>query len=227
MHTVIISLPFGVRYSKQGKSGEGRQYAVCCHGLFMAAMWSLLGFALAFLLSRDQRNSLVVGLLVFSHWVLDFISPPMGMGQKAPPDLPLLLGGSPKVGLGLYNSVPAALATDLGIQNTEGSLRRVISSWKHIAETQSALVEKLDGKRAVTVHGPHIDLAFSIEERNFISSDGRLNMLDGEIYTAPVVDSVNGWMESSFPAIYKGVDIYQTYSFQRDGTVVPSETQKK
>jgi hypothetical protein len=85
------------------------------HGLFMAVVWSLAGFALAFLLSRDRRTSIVIGLLVFGHWILDFISHPMGMGQKLPPDIPLLFEGSPKVGLGLYNSVVAALITDFGV----------------------------------------------------------------------------------------------------------------
>lgn len=85
------------------------------HGLFMAVVWTLAGFALAFLFSRDRRTSIVIGLLVFSHWVLDFISHPMGMGQNLPPDIPLLFEGSPKVGLGLYNSVVAALVTDFGL----------------------------------------------------------------------------------------------------------------
>ena len=85
------------------------------HGLFMSAVWSTAGFALAYLLTRDRRTSIVIGLLIFSHWILDFISHPMGMGRKLPPDIPLLFEGSPKVGLGLYNSVPAALITDLGL----------------------------------------------------------------------------------------------------------------
>lgn len=85
------------------------------HGLFMAMVWSIAGFAIAFLLSRDRRTSILIGLVVFSHWVLDFISHPMGMGRDLPPDLPLLFEGSPKVGLGLYNSVTAALITDLGL----------------------------------------------------------------------------------------------------------------
>ena len=37
------------------------------------------------------------------------------MGRVLPPDLPLLFEGSPKVGLGLYNSVPAALITEVGL----------------------------------------------------------------------------------------------------------------
>jgi hypothetical protein len=85
------------------------------HGLLMAAVWAIMGAAVAFLLSRDRRVSVVIGLVVFSHWVLDFISHPMGMGRELPPDLPLLFEGSPKVGLGLYNSVPAALSTEFGL----------------------------------------------------------------------------------------------------------------
>ena len=85
------------------------------HGLFMAAVWAIAGSAVAFLLSRDRRTGILIGLVVFSHWVLDFISHPMGMGRDLPPDLPLLFEGSPKVGLGLYNSVAAALITDLGL----------------------------------------------------------------------------------------------------------------
>jgi hypothetical protein len=85
------------------------------HGLFMAAVWAIAASILAYLVSRDRRASIVIGLVVFSHWILDFISHPMGMGQDLPPDLPLLFEGSPKVGLGLYNSVPAALITEFGL----------------------------------------------------------------------------------------------------------------
>lgn len=85
------------------------------HGLFMAVVWAIAGAAIAFLLSRDRRVSTVIGLVVFSHWLLDFISHPMGLGRELPPGLPLLFEGSPKVGLGLYDSVPAALITELGL----------------------------------------------------------------------------------------------------------------
>jgi hypothetical protein len=85
------------------------------HGLFMAVIWSIAGFGLAWLLLRDRRTAAILGLVVFSHWVLDFVSHPMGLGQELPPDLPLLFEGSPKVGLGLYNSIPVALITEFGL----------------------------------------------------------------------------------------------------------------
>ncbi len=68
------------------------------HGLFMTVVWSLVAAAIAFFFFRNYRATSVVGLLVFSHWVLDFIV------HRA--ELPLLFNNSPGVGLGLWTSPP-------------------------------------------------------------------------------------------------------------------------
>ena len=95
------------------------------HGLFMSVIWSVAAALLAVRVYREYRAGLVVGLLVFSHCVLDFISHPIpfssfswrswqwSYGHPLAPDLPLLFGSSPKVGLGLYNSISAVEATAL------------------------------------------------------------------------------------------------------------------
>lgn len=75
------------------------------HGLVMSVIWSLAAALLSARIFRDYRAGTIIGLLVFSHWLLDFISHPMGLGHPQPPDLPLLFYGSPKMGLGLYNSI--------------------------------------------------------------------------------------------------------------------------
>jgi hypothetical protein len=75
------------------------------HGLFMAVVWSLLGALITFLASRSRRTSLVIGLLVFSHWVVDFISHPMTAVFPGDTGLSLLFDGSPTVGLGLWSTL--------------------------------------------------------------------------------------------------------------------------
>jgi multisubunit Na+/H+ antiporter MnhC subunit len=65
------------------------------HGLLMTFVWAALVGAVAYLVWRDRWTSVTIGLVVFSHWVLDFIT--------HPPDLPLLFAGSPQVGLGLWS----------------------------------------------------------------------------------------------------------------------------
>jgi len=59
----------------------------------MSLLWSALVGVITFLIYRDHRASLVMGLIVFSHWILDFIS--------HTPDLPIFFGHLPLVGLGL------------------------------------------------------------------------------------------------------------------------------
>jgi uncharacterized membrane protein len=66
------------------------------HGLFMSIVWSALAAVASRLLFRNRRTAAVVGLVVFSHWVLDFI--------VHAHDLPLLFGDSPRVGLCLWCS---------------------------------------------------------------------------------------------------------------------------
>src|SRR5512139_1744541 len=75
------------------------------HSLFMCIVWSILAAAIAYLFYRDRRTSSLIGLVVFGHWVLDFI---------VNPGLPLLFDGSPKVGLGLWaSSFPLSTILDL------------------------------------------------------------------------------------------------------------------
>jgi len=72
------------------------------HSLAAALGWSVL-FGLACLRS-GRRVALILGLLVFSHWVLDAVT--------HRPDLPLWPGSEAMIGLGLWNSVPATIAVE-------------------------------------------------------------------------------------------------------------------
>jgi hypothetical protein len=75
------------------------------HGLFMAVVWSLLAAAVTTLASRNRRTGLLIGLLVFSHWVVDFISHPMTAVFPGDTGLSLLFDGSPTVGLGVWRTL--------------------------------------------------------------------------------------------------------------------------
>lgn len=77
------------------------------HGLVMTLVWSTLAGAAAFAVWRDLRSGVVIGLLVLSHWVGDFVS-----HFRV---LPLAFSGSPLVGLGLYRSPVVMIAMDFGL----------------------------------------------------------------------------------------------------------------
>ena len=76
------------------------------HSLVASVLWGALVAALYFLRRRDSVGALWLGLLVLSHWVLDFVS--------HRPDMPLW-PGAPLVGLGLWNSVPWTLIVEFSL----------------------------------------------------------------------------------------------------------------
>ncbi len=76
------------------------------HSAVAVAGWALLFGAVYLALVGYRRGAVVAGALVASHWVLDLV--------VHRPDLPLAFGG-PKIGLGLWNSLPATLAVELAL----------------------------------------------------------------------------------------------------------------
>jgi hypothetical protein len=73
------------------------------HSLIAGAGWAALLAGGYYVLRRDGTGAAWIAALVLSHWALDFAS--------HRPDMPLWPGG-PKVGLGLWYSVPATLAVE-------------------------------------------------------------------------------------------------------------------
>jgi aminopeptidase len=57
---------------------------------------------------------------------------------------------------------------------------------------QRRLIDWLRGKAEVHIRGGGTDLRLSIKDRPFCNADGHLNMPDGEVYSAPVEDSLEG-----------------------------------
>jgi aminopeptidase len=82
-----------------------------------------------------------------------------------------------------------------------------VAYWKGLEAKQKSAIDFIQGKSQVTLHGPNVDLTLSIKGRKFDNSFGTYNMPDGEIFTGPVEDSVNGWVRFTYPAIYGGVAV--------------------
>ena len=74
------------------------------HSLVMGLVWAVLFAGLYFFFRRYPRGAMVLAALVVSHWVLDVIS--------HRPDMPIWPGGGPRIGLGLWNSLPATMVVE-------------------------------------------------------------------------------------------------------------------
>ncbi len=82
-----------------------------------------------------------------------------------------------------------------------------IAFWQNIEAKQQAAVDFMKGKNQVVLRGPNVDLTLSVKGRTFMNSFGTYNMPDGEVYTGPVEESVNGWVKFTYPANYVGVSV--------------------
>ncbi|WKZ70354.1 MAG: hypothetical protein QY331_03670 [Melioribacteraceae bacterium] len=77
------------------------------HSLAGVVIWGLIFGVVYFLIKKNYKTAILLGLLVISHWILDFIT--------HAPDLPLIPGLELKVGLGLWNSLIFTLLFEVAI----------------------------------------------------------------------------------------------------------------
>ncbi len=100
-----------------------------------------------------------------------------------------------------------------------------VALWEAVFESHKRLIDWLKGKKRLQVKGEHIDLEMSIEGRSFINAGGRHNMPDGEIFTGPVEDSVNGWVRFTYPGYYHGNEVKGVELRFENGLVVDATAQ--
>jgi aminopeptidase len=101
-----------------------------------------------------------------------------------------------------------------------------IAYWNSTAAAQQQAIDFLSDKNQVTLRGPNVDLTLSIKGRKFENSIGVFNMPDGEIFTGPVEESVNGWVKFTYPAIYNGVAVEGAELTFSNGRVETAKAEK-
>ncbi|TFH34837.1 MAG: aminopeptidase [Anaerolineales bacterium] len=82
-----------------------------------------------------------------------------------------------------------------------------VTAWKEIERKGHSILERLRGRQHYHLRGPDIDLKMSLAERTLIVDAGQNNIPDGEIFTGPVEDSVEGWVRFSYPCIRLGTEV--------------------
>ena len=80
-----------------------------------------------------------------------------------------------------------------------------------------AVIERTD---KVHIVGPGTDLTFSIKDLPAIKCDGACNIPDGEVYTAPVRESVNGTLSYNTPSLEGGFTYTDIRFVFKDGKIV-------
>ncbi|MGD8603720.1 MAG: aminopeptidase [Anaerolineales bacterium] len=101
-----------------------------------------------------------------------------------------------------------------------------VAYWNKIRAEQDKIIKALNGHDKVEVHGPNCDLTLSIKDRIFVNACGLNNMPDGEVFTGPVEDSVNGWIRFSYPSAYRGNEVEGVELKFEDGRVIEAKAEK-
>jgi aminopeptidase len=131
----------------------------------------------------------------------------------------------------LYPTEAYAQDAEMGLHEYEDfvygaclpNLEDPVSVWKKLSIWQQKLVDWLDGKKELRVEGPDVDLRMRIAGRTFKNCDGKNNMPDGEIFTGPVEDSVEGHVRFSYPTVYQGRKVDGVRLWFEKGKVVRAE----
>lgn len=125
----LIFLPLGI---------DSIGYSPWSHSLIMAVAWSAVSLLVTLIFTRDLKSSAFIGLVVFSHWVLDFIV----WGNTL-----ITFDRNLRVGLGLYDAIGFS-QTNLTALNAATAVVSIIELGMLIAGIAIYLSHVRAGKKA-------------------------------------------------------------------------------
>lgn len=76
--------------------------------------------------------------------------------------------------------------------------------WPAVAKDWFRLAKILEQGKEIQITGKGTDLRFSVAGRKWVAADGRINMPDGEIFTSPVTETIDGFIQFEFPGVFGG-----------------------
>lgn len=95
-----------------------------------------------------------------------------------------------------------------------------VSSWKKYSDWQEKICKFLETKKEFRICSNGTDLTLRTEGRTWINCAGKMNFPDGEVFTGPIEDSVNGHIKFSYPGIFSGKEIEDIELTFKDGKVI-------
>lgn len=101
-----------------------------------------------------------------------------------------------------------------------------IQAWRAVSREQQRVVDWLSKAREIHVLGPDTDLRLSVSGRKWQNCDGHENFPDGEIFTGPIEQSVNGRIRYTYPACAYGREVEDVRLEFKDGRVINATAAK-
>ena len=95
-----------------------------------------------------------------------------------------------------------------------------VAKLRELDEKQTKWANYLNGVKKVRITGEKTDITFGVEGRKWISCSGLNNYPDGEVFTSPVEDDVNGEIYFDFPQNYRGNSATGVHLWIENGKIV-------
>ncbi len=101
-----------------------------------------------------------------------------------------------------------------------------VKEWLKVEKDQAIICEYLKKVDKIQIIGEDTDLSMSVKGRIWLNDCGHLNLPAGEVYTAPIENSVNGQIRFTYPGIFQGKEVENIYLEFEDGKVINSLADK-
>jgi aminopeptidase len=101
-----------------------------------------------------------------------------------------------------------------------------VAEWKKVHKQQQKICDLLNQTTMIRIVGEDTDLTFNVKGRKWINCSGKENMPDGEVFTAPVENSVNGTIRFTYPGIFSGREVEDIILTFKDGKVAKASAVK-
>lgn len=97
--------------------------------------------------------------------------------------------------------------------------RSCLVDYGKLADAMKPLESLLRNTKEIHLKGEGTDISFSVEGQNWVPCFGKRNIPDGEIFSSPILDSVNGYITYA-PSVYQGKPFEFVKLVVKDGVVV-------
>ena len=101
-----------------------------------------------------------------------------------------------------------------------------VGEWKKISARQAKICRDLSKLGEIRITGPETDIRFGVRGRTWVNCDGKANFPDGEVFTAPIENSVEGRIHYAFPAVMGAREVTGVRLSFRRGRVVEATAEK-
>lgn len=126
-----------------------------------------------------------------------------------------------------YPTHAFAQEADMSLEEYEDFLfDAALVDYKKMDAEMDSVLKRFDSASKVRIVGRDTDLTFDIQGRNGTKCSGQNNIPDGEVYYAPITNSVNGYIYYEFPAIRYGNQVDAVRLEFKDGKVVNAKADK-